>query len=87
MLFVARRYEDAIAAFLRSPEMFDFVEAYLAACCIYLGRVEQARAHAARALQLTPRFTVAKFMSREVYKRPEDTAHLTEGLRRAGIPE
>ena len=87
VLFVARRYEDAIAAFLRSPQMLDWVEAYLAACCINLGRMEQARAHAARTLQLTPGFTVAKFMSREIYKRAEDTAHLTEGLRRAGIPD
>ena len=87
VLFVARRYDDAITAFVRSPEMFTWVEAYLAACCIYLGRTEQARAHAARLLQLTPGFTIAKFMRREVYKRPEDTAHLTDGLRRAGIAE
>ncbi len=87
VLFVARRYDDAITAFVRSPEMFTWVEAYLAACCIYLGRTEQARAHAARLLQLTPGFTIAKFMRREVYKRPEDTAHLTDGLRQAGIPE
>ena len=87
VLFVARRYEEAIAAFVRSPEMFDWVEAYLAACCTYLGRMEQAHAHAARLLQMTPGFTIAKFMRREVYKRPEDTAHLTDGLRRAGIPE
>ncbi len=87
VLFVARRYEEAITAFVRSPEMLDWVEAYLAACCTYLGRMEQAHAHAARLLQLTPGFTIAKFMRREVYNRPEDTAHLTEGLRRAGIPE
>jgi TolB-like protein len=87
VLFVARRYEDASAAFVRSPEMLDWVEAYLAACCTYLGRTEQAKAHAARTLQLTPGFTVARFMSREIYKRAEDTAHLTEGLRRAGIPD
>ncbi len=87
VLFVARRYEDAIAAFVRSPEMLDWVEAYLAACCIYLGQKDQAHAHAARLLQLKPGFTIKKFMSREIYKRDEDTAHLAEGLRQAGIPE
>ena len=87
VLFVARRYDDAIAAFARSPGQIDWVDAYIAACYIYLGRMDLARQHAERVLQLTPGFTIAKFMSREIYRRTEDTAHLTEGLRRAGIPE
>ena len=45
--FVARRYEDAIAAFSRSPTMSFWAQAYLAACNALDDRIERAQESAA----------------------------------------
>ena len=61
VLFVARRYDDAITAFVRSPEMFTWVEAYLAACCVYLGRMPEADRCLARIRKVAPDYSLTHF--------------------------
>ena len=85
--FVAHEYDEAIVAFNRSPIMPDWVEAYLAATYTQLGRMDEARQHAAAALQLSPNLSVHAFMSKEPYRRREDANHLADALRKAGFGE
>jgi TolB-like protein/class 3 adenylate cyclase/Tfp pilus assembly protein PilF len=85
--FVARRYEDAIAAFNRSSSMSCSVNSYLAVCHALSGAVERARHHAAEVMRLAPDFSIARFVSKEPFRNPADSQCLTDGLRRAGLPE
>jgi adenylate cyclase len=85
--FVACRYEDAIAAFTRSETTPVWVQTYLAVCHALLGRMDQAREHAAEVLRRAPDFSLTRFGTKEFFKRTEDTEHLIEGMRAAGLPE
>jgi TolB-like protein len=83
--FIAHEYEEAIEGFRRSPIQPDWVEAYLAACHAHLGKMDEARKHAAAALHLTPRLTINWLLAIDPYRRREDAEHLADGLRKAGI--
>jgi len=37
-------------------------------------------------LALKPGFSIARFMTREPFKNPEDAAHLAQSLKLAGLP-
>jgi TolB-like protein/Tfp pilus assembly protein PilF len=87
ILFMAKRYEEAITCLNRSPMKMDWIEAYLAACHAYLGNSDLARQHAEAALRLTPSLTIAKFRDVEPFRKIEDAKHSSEGLRLAGIPD
>src|SRR6185437_12289561 len=63
--FLARDYDDAIAAFTRKQKLLLWAEAYLAACYAFTGRADLARERIARVLQLAPGLSLAKFLSRE----------------------
>jgi adenylate cyclase len=61
---------------------------FLAATYAQLGRLEDAHAESARVLQLNPAYSISgtqKLVS--CLKRAEDTEHLADGLRKAGLPE
>ena len=61
---------------------------WLAANLAQLGRLDEARAEAAEVLRLDPKYTIDGTQRRlALYKRPEDTEHLLDGLRKAGLPE
>jgi adenylate cyclase len=61
---------------------------WLAANLAQLGRLAEAHAEAAEALRIDPKFTIAGTARRlALNKRPEDTEHLFDGLRKAGLPE
>jgi TolB-like protein len=85
--FIAHEYEQAIEGFRRSPIQPDWVEAFLAASYAHLGRMEEARQHAAASLRLTPNLTIAAFLKKEPHRHREDAEHVAEGLRKAGIPD
>ena len=85
--FIAHEYEEAIEGFRRSPIQPDWVEAYLAACHAHLGKIDEARKHAAAALHLTPQLTIQALLAVDPFRRREDAEHLVEGLRKAGIPD
>lgn len=87
ILFMAKRYEEAITCLERSPMRMDVFEAYLAACHSYLGEAVHARQHVDTALLLTPSLTISKIRAAEPFRRSEDADHLAEGLRLAGLPE
>jgi tetratricopeptide (TPR) repeat protein len=61
---------------------------WLAANLAQLGRLDEARAEAAEALRIDPKYTMdgtARRLAR--FKRPEYTEHFFDGLRKAGLPE
>jgi hypothetical protein len=59
----------------------------LAATYAQLGRVEDARAEAAKVLRVNPKYTIRMQKQVSILKRAEDSDHLVDGLRKAGLPE
>jgi adenylate cyclase len=59
--------------------------AWLAATSAQLGRLDEARAAAAEVLRVHPEFTISWFLG-QIRLTPRDAEHLTEGLRKAGLP-
>jgi adenylate cyclase len=60
---------------------------WLAANLAQLGRLDEARAEAAEVLRIDPKYTIDGTQRRLALYRPEDTEHLLDGLRKAGLPE
>ena len=60
----------------------------LAATYAQLGNIEKARAEAAEALRIEPKYTIEGTQARlSAFKRTEDAEHFIDGLRKAGLPE
>ena len=70
----------------RAPN-HQYGHAFLAAAYAQLGRVEDARAEAAEVLRVNPKYTIRTQKQVSILKRAEDSDHLTDGLRKAGLPE
>jgi len=86
-LYTARRYEEALEA-CRLMVGFNgkpWVRARLAACYAWLGRMEEARIEVAEVLRQNPDFHLSGV--RLSYKNSADTAHIFDGMRKAGLPE
>jgi adenylate cyclase len=54
---------------------------------IYLGRNEEARASAAKVLELQPNFSVSLARKMSQYKNPAHTQYFIDAMRKAGFPE
>jgi hypothetical protein len=52
-----------------------------------MGRLDLAQKAVARIRQLDPALTVSSLASVVPFRRPDDLAHLADGLREAGLPE
>jgi TolB-like protein/lipopolysaccharide biosynthesis regulator YciM len=85
IFYVMRRYEDAVEAYRHRSDPGYWVLARLAACYAQLGRVEEARAAAARVMQLKPDFAIHKV--RRAGWSTTDVEHVRDGMRKAGLPE
>ncbi|WP_119303073.1 adenylate/guanylate cyclase domain-containing protein [Dongia deserti] len=85
--FMARQYEEAIAALERATDPPYWVHVYLAASHAMLGNSERARHHAAETMRLKPDFSISRSMSRQPLRLASDREHLVEALRKAGLPE
>jgi TolB-like protein/class 3 adenylate cyclase/lipoprotein NlpI len=85
--YMSRRYEDSIAALKKVTQHVTQNRLYLAASYAQLGRLEEARAEVAAAIELDPDISIEKFSRIELYKNPDDLEHLRGGLRLAGLPE
>ena len=77
-LHAARRYAEAIAALKRITSLRYPHYAYLAACHAQLGDGDEAKANAARVLDLRPDFSVATHVAAEAYKNRADQEHLRD---------
>lgn len=95
--FFARHHDDAVALFDRLPEVFYYRE-IVAAAYAHAGRIDQARRHALKYVEELRATWVGKSATEVsdllrweikyncLYKRPEDVAHLLDGLHKAGLP-
>jgi len=87
VLLTAGRYSEALEAYSRIVERPSFYHAYVAACHAELGQMEEARRHAALALQVKPDFSVSAWGERLPFKHEADLQRFLDGLRKAGLPE
>jgi adenylate cyclase len=70
----------------RAPD-HQYGHAYLAATYAQLGQLDDARAEAAEVLRVNPKYTIGGTQKRvSIFQRREDTDHLIDGLRKAGLP-
>jgi adenylate cyclase len=86
-LYLARRYDDAVAAFRRGSPLGDVGYRWLAAAYGQLGREQDAQAAAAEYLKLTPDFSIGRHLEMLHFRRAEDREHYVDGLRKAGLPD
>jgi len=87
--FVSGRYEDAVLAIRRSVELnpgFSSLHGWLAAPLARLGRLDEARASAARMMTLTPNFRIRPWIA-AVGIVPEIATEVIDAMRLAGLPE
>jgi adenylate cyclase len=83
-------YEAAIEAANRTIRAYpEFPNTYrwLAAALGQIGRIEEAREALEKAVALAPAAFDMYVRRRVPWHRPEDYAHMLEGLRKAGMPE
>ena len=85
--FVTHQYDDAIAAFARYPSPRVWGLAYLAACYALTGNIDRSKHYVAEVLRLMPEFSISRYVSKELYRLSSDRKHLTDALRKAGLPE
>jgi adenylate cyclase len=86
--FVARRYALAAESLRHIAAPNHLHHALLAAAQAQLGNMDQANAHSAEVLRLTPGFTIGEHVSQTLhYRHDADLAHHREALRNAGLPQ
>jgi adenylate cyclase len=73
-------------AVVREPN-YRAAQVWLAAAAAQAGQMDEARQAAAAVLRIDPDFTIAKWLDFIRLARPQDAAHLADGLRRAGLPD
>ena len=87
--FVSGRDEQAVVAIRRSVELnpgFSSLHGWLAVPLARLGRLDEARASAARMLSLAPQFRIKRWID-AVGLVPEIAAEVIDAMRLAGLPE
>ena len=86
-LYFSREYEEAIEAakqLIRSYPDFPMIYRWPAAALGQLGRTAEAKEALDKAVSLAPAAFDMYIRKRVPWFRPEDHAHLVEGLRKAG---
>jgi adenylate cyclase len=82
-----RSYTDALLKLSHAHSRTWKGEAFTAACHACLGDMERAKASVAACLSIRPDFSIARFMSREPFKKPADAEQIATSLRLAGLPD
>ena len=89
-MYCTREYEAAIEAatrVIRSYPNYPNPYRWLAAALGQLGRTEQAKHALEEAIAIAPASFDMYVKERVPWRRPEEHAHMLEGLRKAGLPE
>ncbi len=89
-LYLSREYEAAVEAAKRAIRSYpDYPNTYrwLAAALGQLGRIEEAKEALEKAIALAPAAFDMYVSGRPPWIRPEDHAHMLEGLRKSGLPQ
>jgi adenylate cyclase len=88
--YFSREYAAAVDAAkqaIRSYPDFPLPYRWLAAALGQLGRIEEAKEALGKAIAIAPASIEMYVRQRVPWMRPEDYAHMLEGLRKAGMPE
>ena len=86
----AKRFDDAsswAAKSFRDLPTFLIVEAFIAASHAHAGRTDEARRAMQHLRRLDPSFRISNLTDYLPIRRPQDLAILSDGLRKAGLPE
>jgi adenylate cyclase len=83
--YVGEQYTDAIGAFNRIANLVEFDYAYLAACCVALGEIEQAKSHIAAMRKIRPGASVRYYEKTQPFKNDADLERFLNALRKAGL--
>ncbi len=86
-LLQEKRYEEMLEVYERIDRLQVWHHPYLAIANAHLGRIAEAKAHAAELLRLKPDFSAKWISAMEPYKNPADLQNLLDGLRKAGLPQ
>jgi adenylate cyclase len=89
-LYFCRDYAAAVEAAKRAIRSYpDFPNTYrwLAAALGQMGRTAEAKEALEKAIAIAPASFDMYVRGRVPWMRPEDHAHMIEGLRKAGVPE
>jgi len=86
-LYVSGQHTEAIDAFNRIANIVEFDYAYLAACHVALGEVEQAKSHVANLIRMMPRASIRYYEKTQPYKNDADLKRFLNALREAGLVE
>ena len=88
--YLCREYDaaiDTLKQVIRSYPDFPLSYRWLAAALGQAGQIEEAREALEKAIAIAPASSDSHVRGRRPWFRPEDHAHLIEGLRKAGMPE
>jgi len=80
-----KRYDEAIAAYLRVGEHPFWTPALLAAAYAQSGQLDNARRQLAKLHKIKPDFTLETFIRYSIYEDRSRTEHFLDGLRKAGL--
>ncbi len=83
--YVARRYEDAVAALRKGRPLVAMGYRWLAIACGQLGREQDAKAAAEEYLKRTPGFSLATHLETMPFQHAKDREHSVDGMRKAGL--
>jgi adenylate cyclase len=89
-LYLTGEYNAAVDAAnraIRSSPNYPNPYRWLAAALGQLGRIEEAKQALEKAIAIAPASFSMYVRERAPWRRPEDHAHMLEGLRKAGMPE
>jgi adenylate cyclase len=89
-LYFSREYQAAVDAAKRATRSYpDYPNTYrwLAAALGQLGRIEEAKQALEKAIAIAPAAFDMYVRTRPPWIRPEDHAHMLEGLRKSGLPD
>jgi adenylate cyclase len=89
-LYFSRKYEAAVEAAkrtIRSYPDFPLTYRWLAAALAQAGRIHEAKEALDKAIAIAPASFEMSVRRRAPWMRPEDQAHILEGLRKAGWRE
>lgn len=85
--FVLHRYSEALGDFDRATAKSHHNLAIMAGCCAKLGLPDRAEELVAQCLSALPEATIDGIVAKIVFKNAQDSEHLAECLRLAGMPE
>jgi TolB-like protein/Tfp pilus assembly protein PilF len=85
--YTAGRYEDAVKTLQNEATYRTGSQRVLAASLAQLGRIEEAKAEAAKFIAAHPNFSIQRWADIQPFQREADRQHFIDGYLKAGLPK